>query len=111
MVLSLDVKPLPLEADRDGIVRVAGTRVTLETLVGEFVRGATAEEIVADYPVLVLADVYAVIGYYLQARDAVDSYLDARRLESQSMRRESEARQNLHGFRERLIARQALSRS
>jgi uncharacterized protein (DUF433 family) len=105
MLLPLDVKPLPLETDGDGIVRVAGTRVTLETLVGEFLRGATAEEIAADFPVLSLADVYAVIGYYLQDRDAVDAYLRERRLESDDARHENLAREDRKDLRERLLAR------
>jgi uncharacterized protein (DUF433 family) len=58
--------PVPLKTDVDGVVRVGNTRVTLDTVVDAFREGATAEEIVSRYPSLLLADVYAVIGYYLQ---------------------------------------------
>ncbi len=48
-------------------MRVAGTRVTLETVVAAFCHGATAEQIAHDYP-LELADIYAVITFYLRQR-------------------------------------------
>jgi hypothetical protein len=38
--------PIPLKTDSDGVVRVGNTRVTLDTVIGSFKEGATAEEIV-----------------------------------------------------------------
>ena len=61
MNLTINTEPLPLLADKDGVVRVRGTRVTLDTVVTAFNDEATAEEIVHQYPSLQLADVYAVI--------------------------------------------------
>ena len=110
MILPLGVQPLPLDTDRDGVVRVGGTRVTLETLVGEFLSGSTAEEIAANFPVLRLADVYSVIGYYLQEREAVDAYIGVRQAKSEKMRRESQ-RQNQSGYRDELLARKASASS
>jgi hypothetical protein len=43
-------EPIPLQALEDGVVRVGGTRVTLDTVVIAFEQGATAEEIVLQYP-------------------------------------------------------------
>ena len=43
MSLSIAVEPLPLSKDADGVVRVGGTRVTLDTLVEAFHEGLTAE--------------------------------------------------------------------
>ncbi len=40
---------LPIHTDADGVVRVAGTGVTLDTVVGAFDTGATAEEIAQQY--------------------------------------------------------------
>ncbi|MEO0869309.1 MAG: DUF433 domain-containing protein, partial [Cyanobacteria bacterium J06642_11] len=40
--------------------------------------GATAEEIVEQYPSLQLADVYSVISYYLRRKTEVDAYLKIR---------------------------------
>ena len=48
--LAITAAPIPLEADLDGVVRISGTRVTLDTVVAAFKDGATAEEIVFQYP-------------------------------------------------------------
>ena len=96
---------IPIETDADGVIRVAGTRVTLDTLVAAFSEGATAEEIVQQYPSLELGDVYAVIGYYLHNRAEVDRYLERRREEALRVRRENEARFDPEGIRDRLLAR------
>ena len=66
MSLAVVAEPAPLAVDHDGVMRVGGTRVTLATIVTAFHEGATAETIVQQYPSLTLADVYAVIGYYLR---------------------------------------------
>jgi uncharacterized protein (DUF433 family) len=65
MSLIVDVQTVPLKADPNGVMRVGDTRVTLDTVVHAFEEGHTAEEIVSHYPALRLADVYAVIAYYL----------------------------------------------
>ncbi len=96
---------MPLELDRDGVMRVSGTRVTLDTVVAAFNEGATPEEIAQHYPSLDLADIYAVIGYYLRRREEVESYLAKRRELAEVVRRENEARFNPLGVRERLLAR------
>lgn len=62
MTTTLQIQPLslPLTLSKDGVARVVGTRVTLDTVVRAFKRGATAEEITQQYPSL--SDVYAVIS-------------------------------------------------
>ncbi|HXU39955.1 MAG TPA: DUF433 domain-containing protein [Blastocatellia bacterium] len=96
---------IAIETDVDGVIRVGGTRVTLDTLVEAFNEGATAEEIVQQYPSLELGDVYAVIGYYLHNQTDVEQYLERRREEASRVRRENEARFDPKGIRERLLAR------
>ena len=66
---------VPLFTGTDGVIRVGATRVTLETVVQAFMNGSTAEEIVFQYPVLDLSDVYAVVSYYLKNRSTVEQYL------------------------------------
>ena len=78
MPLPLTADPAPLEMDDDGVVRVGKTRVTLDTVVAAFLDGATAEEIAQQYPFLLLADIYHVIGHYLRHRPEVDTYLRQR---------------------------------
>jgi uncharacterized protein (DUF433 family) len=105
--LLIETEPIPLEADADGVVRVGGTRVTLDTVVAAFKDGATAEEIVYQYPSLNLADVYSVVGYYLQRRSDVEAYLRQRQQEMGKVREQNEARFDPCGIRDRLLARRA----
>lgn len=95
----------PLLFGADGVLRVARTRVTLDSVVAAFQEGATPEEIARQYPTIGLADVYVVLGYYPQHRQAVDEYLRDRRDLSARTRRENEARWPAVGIRERLLAR------
>jgi uncharacterized protein (DUF433 family) len=97
--------PVPLKTDVDGVVRVGNTRVTIDTVITAFKEGATAEEIVSQYPSLSLADVYTVIGYYLHQQPEVEVYLEQRKKVTTRIRRQNEARFNQQGIRKRLIAR------
>ena len=106
MAFSITTEPVPLETTSDGVVRVGGTRVTLDTVVATFLDGATAEEIAQQYPSLKLADVYATISYYLRHMKEVEGYLGERRERTAEVRRENEARFDPSGVRERLLARQ-----
>ena len=96
---------IPLEIDTDGVIRVGGTRVTLDTVVAAFNEGATAEEIVYQYPSLNLADVYATISYYLRQTAEVEAYLRRRQEQAAQVREQNEVRFNPYGVRERLLAR------
>ncbi|MFQ5707942.1 MAG: DUF433 domain-containing protein [bacterium] len=107
MTLTINTEPVPLRTDKDGVVRVGGTRVTLDTVVATFNEGATAEEIVQQYPSLELADVYAVISYYLRNHSEVEAYLQKRHKQAEEIRKQNEARFDPHGIRERLLARRA----
>ena len=103
--LQIQPLPLPLKVDKSGVARVGGTRVTLDTLVRAFARGATAEEIAQQYPSLLLSEAYATISYYLQNREEVEKYLEKRRKHAQAVKRENQKRFDQSGIRERLLAR------
>jgi uncharacterized protein (DUF433 family) len=105
MVLAIKSEPLPLKQEPDGTVRVGGTRVLLDVVVGAFRDGASAEHIVEQYPALDLADVYATIAYYLNNQAEVDAYLEARQSEADRLRAEIESHIDTRGLRERLLAR------
>jgi uncharacterized protein (DUF433 family) len=107
MTFTITTQPLPLETDKHGIVRIGNTRVTLDTLVAAFNEGATAEEIVQQYPSLKLGDVYAVIGYYLRNYSKVDNYMQRRKQQAERIRKKNENRFDAHGIRDRLLARRA----
>lgn len=102
---TLVAEPPPLLMDADGVARVGGTRVTLDTVVGEYEDGATVEEIVQNFDTLHLADVHAVIAYYLRHRLEVEEYLHQRQERAEEIRQQNEARFPSQGLRERLLAR------
>src|SRR6266446_4898580 len=97
-------QPVPLEADGDGVIRVRGTRVTLDAVVEAFRRGCTAEEIAQQYPTVSLADVYAVLGYFLGHEAEVTAYVGERASGHDAVRRESERRFDPQGVRDLLAA-------
>ena len=101
---AITTETVPLMTDVDGVMRVGETRVTLDTVVGAFLDGATAEEIIYQYPSLDLGDVYSVLGYYLRRRSEVDSYLQRRREQIEKARQENESRFDPTGVRERMGA-------
>jgi uncharacterized protein (DUF433 family) len=105
MALTVAHEIIPLQADSDGVVRVAGTRVTLEMVIAAFSEGATAEEIAQQYPSLNLADIYAVIGYYLRHTEEVAAYLQQRKVQANAARKLNEFRCDPHGLRSRLLSR------
>jgi len=107
MALALMAEPPPMSADPDGVLRVAGTRVTLDTVVGAFNAGATPEEIVLRYDPLPLEDVYSVLGYYLRHRTEVEAYLAERQPRGDERQAEAEARMPWSQVRARLLARRS----
>ena len=105
MSLTVEVQTIPLKSDKDGVMRVGQTRVTLDTVVHSFEQGHTAEEIVSHYPALRLADVYAVIAYYLNNQAEVRTYLQQQAEIAQKTWQQIEAKSDYQTFRERLRAR------
>ncbi len=101
----LVAKPPPLQKDEDGVFRVGGTRVRLETVLAAFSHGCSAEEILLKYPSLSLTDIYAVITYYLWHRNEVEAYLLERQRLANEARKEIEAVFPPQGIRDRLLAR------
>jgi len=99
------IEPIPLSTAADGVIRVAETRVTLDTVIDTFLTGASPEEIAQDFPVLRLDDIYAVLTYYLRHRDLVDLYLRERRSRADSLRAEIETHASQAGLRDKLLAR------
>lgn len=105
MALSVAAEPVPLTVDGDGTARVGGTRIPLDTVVRAFKRGDPAEKIAGSYPTLTLADVYAVIAYYLRHESDVEVYLRWRQQRRDEVYELIESRSDRRGIRERLRAR------
>lgn len=77
-MLRFEATPCPVVLGADGAIRVRGTGVELELLVGAFDAGATPEQILHHRPSLSLASIHAVISYVLTQREGVDRYLRRR---------------------------------
>lgn len=92
---SLTFEPIavPLRMDEHGAIRVGGTRVLLDLVIGEFQRGASPEGIVEAFETLTLPDVYAILSYYLRNPGPIDGYLRRREEEAQAIRRKIEGSQ------------------
>lgn len=82
--IQIDDQKVPLSMDERGLFRIHGTRVTLDCVVEMWLDGAAPEEIVEQYDVLQLDDVYAVITYYLRHQAEVDRYLAGQQRESEA---------------------------
>ncbi len=107
MILRIEQEQVPLRTDANGVVRVGGTRVTLDTVIAAFKEGAAAEEIVYRYPTLLLADVYAVLSYYLRRTKEIEDYLNQGQHKANEVKRQYPSLFDHQGIRERLLARQA----
>ncbi len=87
------------------MVRVAGTRVTLDTVIAAYLEGCTADDIVDQYPSLGEADVYSTIAFYLRHREEVDAHLAENARASEAVRQANDLRDDPTGIRSRLEAR------
>ena len=72
-------------------MRVGKSRISLDLVVEQYESGMTPEDMVRAYDTLVLADVHAVVAYYLRHRDAVRAYLERRKEEASTLKAHIEA--------------------
>ncbi|MBL8797756.1 MAG: DUF433 domain-containing protein [Planctomycetia bacterium] len=108
MSMTIHADPVPLRVDDGGAIRVGPSRVILDLVIHAYQTGDAPETIVHKYPTLHLADVYAVISYYLRHRGEVDDFLRQREAEAAELQRKIEASQPpLPDLRSRWLARQA----
>jgi uncharacterized protein (DUF433 family) len=94
----------PLRVDEGGAVRVGNSRITLDLVVEQYENGMTPEDMVRAYDTLELADVHAVIAYYLRHKEEVGAYLKRREEEAGALRVKIEA-ERPRVSREELLAR------
>jgi uncharacterized protein (DUF433 family) len=72
---------------REGGYWIAGTRVSLDSIVYAFLDGMSPESIVQAFPVLNLEEVYGAITFYLANRTEIDAYLETEEAVFESMRK------------------------
>ena len=93
MTLQIQAETAPIAIDVDGAASIGGTRVLLEVVIGAFQDGDSPEQIADSYDALKLADVYAVISYYLHHQEEVDAYIRQQEEAGRKLRQEIEAEQ------------------
>ena len=105
------VQAVPLTQTPEGIIRVTGTRLPLDTILHHYKQGASAEEIVNRFPAASLAQVHAILAYYLTHQTKLDAYLQEQDEAAEAFQRQLEAdpqyQANRVAFRERLRQRGA----
>jgi uncharacterized protein (DUF433 family) len=65
-----------VEQTADGGWRVAGTRVSLDSIVHAYWDGRSPEAIVDEFPTLTAEQVYGALAYYLRHKSEIDHYLE-----------------------------------
>jgi len=98
---------IPIYPDRNGVLRVGNTRVSLLSVLAAFDRGDTPEQIVHSFPALALSQVYAVVTYYLMHREELDTWMEDERKSEERIQEETEKRFPQDGIRERLLKRKS----
>jgi uncharacterized protein (DUF433 family) len=60
---------------QDGTYRIGGTRVSLDSVVYAYRRGASPESIQRSFPSLTLEQVHGALAFYLSHQGEIDKYL------------------------------------
>ena len=87
---------------REGGYYVAGSRISLDSIVQCFNEGLSPEAILGEFETLNLAQVYGAITYYLENQAAIDAYRIRQKARFEEMRKAAEPLPK--GLRERLEA-------
>jgi uncharacterized protein (DUF433 family) len=75
----------------EGGYRVTGSRVSLDSIVYDFLSGLSPESIVDNYDTLTLEHIYGAITYYLAHRAEIDAHLQHNRAKFDSLRLQARA--------------------
>jgi uncharacterized protein (DUF433 family) len=74
---------------REGAYRISGTRVSLDSVVYAFLRGASPESIAQSFPALTLEEVYGAIAFYLGHQSEIEAYLEKGDREFEALRQQA----------------------
>ena len=74
---------------REGAYRISGTRVSLDSIVYAFLRGAAPESIAQSFPALTLEEVYGAIAFYLAHQTEIEAYLREGEREFEALRQQA----------------------
>lgn len=69
-----------------GAYRIAGTRISLDSVVWAYRRGDSPEQIQESFPLLTLEQIYGALAFYLAHQAEIDAYLEAGEAEYEAAR-------------------------
>ena len=112
MTIALEtVQTVPLTQTPEGVIRITGTRLPLDTILHHYNRGASAEEITNRFPAVSLSQVHAVLAYYLSHLAELEAYLKEQEALDAAFQKQLEADPKYQAdrveFREQLMRRWA----
>ena len=93
---------VPLIQWQNGTIRVIGSRVSLDTIIGRMQVGDTPEEIHEGFPTVTLEQINTIIDWYLNNQVEADEYLQEQDAEAERIRQEIESQPEYAVFREKL---------
>ena len=106
MLNQFEVVSIPLETSEQGVIRVKGTRVSLDSILHAYYNeGATAEEIILRFPTCTIENIYTIISWALNHPEFVDEYLATQQNKKDQLEEEIRQQYPSIGLRERLLAR------
>ena len=76
---------------RDDAYWIAGSRVSLDSIVYAFLRGAAPESIARSFPLITLEQVFGALAFYLANRQEIDAYLQRGQAEFEQLREKARA--------------------
>lgn len=97
---------------RNGAYYVAGSRVSLASIIYEYRDGAAAETIRQNFPTLSLEQIHGAIAFYLGHQEEAEAYLHNlekkwEEVEGAAKPADPELQQRIEEARKRLLAKQA----
>ena len=98
-------QPIPLQKNADGTWHISGTRIPIDTIIKAYLNGENAEEIAESFDTVRLADIYAILSYYLERPSEMTVYLQHRDDEAAQIRQRIETQYPPDNIRQRLLAR------
>jgi uncharacterized protein (DUF433 family) len=109
MQQTFEAVTVPLEYNEQDVIRISGTRVSLDSVLHAYNEGATPEEIVYRFPTLKLDDLYAVISYALRHPKRIADYLNRQQAKQAQLRDQLASQFPADDLRARLLARRAIA--
>ena len=96
---------VPLTQWQNGTIRVIGSRVSLDTIIGRMQVGDTPEEIHEGFPTVTLAQINTIIDWYFNNQVEADQYLQEEEAEAERILTELESQPEYIARREELRRR------